>query len=72
MADSAVEPPVAKKCCVDPAAGGPASADSEPELEYASSCCIPTTFKAYQLVGVRPYSHDTSIFEFGLEEGQVS
>ena len=40
------------------------------ELEYASSCCIPTTWKEYILTGVTPYNHDCSIFEFGLEPGQ--
>jgi hypothetical protein len=39
-------------------------------LEYASSCVIPTTWKEYPLTNVVPYNHDTSIFEFGLEEGQ--
>lgn len=39
-------------------------------LEFASSCCIPTTWREYPLVGVRPYNHDSSIFEFGLEAGQ--
>ena len=40
------------------------------ELEYASSCCIPSTWKEYILIGVTPYNHDCSIFEFGLEPGQ--
>lgn len=45
------------------------AADESP-LEFASGCCIPTTWKEYPLVSVTPYNHDTSIFEFGLEEGQ--
>ena len=39
-------------------------------LDYASSCCIPTTWKEYKLIEVTPYNHDTSIFAFGLDEGQ--
>ena len=46
------------------------SEGSAPELEYASSCCIPTTWKDFPLLNVIPYNHDTSIFEFGLDEGQ--
>jgi len=48
---------------------GKRAAEADP-LEYASSCCIPTTWKEFSLVGITPYNHDTSIFEFGLEEGQ--
>ena len=46
-----------------------ASGASSP-LEYASSCIIPTTWTKFPLINVIPYNHDTSIFEFGLEEGQ--
>ncbi len=75
MAEAA---PAAKKSCTaaTAAAAAPAAAAGESEAaleeayEYASSCCIPTTWKEYPLVSVRPYNHDTSIFEFGLEEGQ--
>ena len=42
----------------------------EDGLQYASSCCIPTTWKEYNLIEVTPYNHDTSIFAFGLNEGQ--
>ena len=38
--------------------------------EYASSCCIPTTWSTYPLLNVQRYNHDTSIFEFGLQAGQ--
>ena len=44
--------------------------EHQAEMEYASSCCIPTTWKEYILIGVTPYNHDCSIFEFGLEPGQ--
>lgn len=75
MAEAA---PAAKKSCTaaaaaaaaPAAAAGKSEAALEEAYEYASSCCIPTTWKEYPLVSVRPYNHDTSIFEFGLEEGQ--
>ena len=51
----------AKKKRVEPA---------PPQWEYASSCCIPTTWKDYTLARITPYNHDTSIFEFKLEPGQ--
>ena len=43
---------------------------SKEELEYASSCIIPTTWHEYPLINVTPYNHNTSIFEFGLEPEQ--
>lgn len=36
------------------------------QLEYASSCCIPTTWIDFTLLEVQPYNHDTSIFTFGI------
>jgi hypothetical protein len=35
-------------------------------FEYASSCCIPTTWIKLPLVHFEPYNDDTSIFSFGL------
>jgi hypothetical protein len=67
MADAAA-PPAAKKINTG---GTPAPvAEAKPSLEYASSCVIPTTWAEYPLVGIKPYNHDTTIFDFGLEEGQ--
>lgn len=52
-------------------AAAPATPAATPEpLEYASSCVIPTTWAEFPLVGIKPYNHDTSIFEFGLADGQ--
>ena len=41
-------------------------------LEYASTCCIPTTWISLPLLLIEPYNHDTSIFTFGLPEGRSS
>ena len=65
----------AVKCALSPAlptvfSGNLRNMSIEGALEYASSCCIPTTWKEYKLIGVTPYNHDTSIFAFGLDEGQ--
>jgi hypothetical protein len=39
------------------------------DLEYASSCVIPTTWIDLPLLAITPYNHDTSIFSFGLPPG---
>ena len=41
-------------------------------LEYASSCCLPTSWVELPLLGVQQHSHDSSIFRFGLPEGRSS
>lgn len=40
------------------------------DLEKCSSCYIPTSWLALPLVGKRDYNHDSTIYEFGLPEGQ--
>ena len=39
-------------------------------LERCSSCYIPTSWLALPLVGKREYNYDTTIYTFGLPEGQ--
>ena len=41
-----------------------------PSLEYASSCFIPTTWLPLPLIEKREYNHDSTIYGFGLPEGQ--
>ena len=57
-------------------AAAPASAASAPveapaaDLEYASSCFLPTTFVELPLIAKTEYNHDSTIYEFGLPEGK--
>ena len=46
--------------------------EQERPLEYASSCCIPTTWIDLPLLSITPYNHDTSIFSFGLPKGAIN
>jgi len=39
-------------------------------LEYASSCFLPTTFVELPLIGRREYNRDSTIYTFGLPDGQ--
>ena len=41
-------------------------------LEYASSCCLPTSWVELPLLTVRQHNHDSTIFRFGLPEGRNS
>lgn len=36
------------------------------DLEYASSCCIPTTWIDLSLLDIQKYNDDTSIFSFAI------
>lgn len=49
---------------------GASKATREDAFTYASSCCVPTKWREYPLIGVTPFNHNTSIFEFGLESEQ--
>ena len=40
------------------------------DLERCSSCYIPTSFIALPIVERREYNHDSTIYAFGLPEGQ--
>ena len=42
----------------------PVSREKDPNLQYASSCVLPTTWTKCKLLRVTPYNHDTSIFDF--------
>jgi len=39
-------------------------------LEYASSCYLPTSWLELPLVAKREYNHDSTVYSFGLPEGQ--
>eukprot|EP00965_Chrysotila_dentata_P097095 3209399-Pleurochrysis_carterae.AAC.3 len=43
---------------------------SETQLEYASSCWLPTTWVNLPLVSRHEASHDATLYKFGLPEGQ--
>jgi ubiquitin-conjugating enzyme E2 D/E len=43
-----------------------------PGNEYASLCCLPTTWTPLTLLTKTQHSHDSSVFEFGLPPGMVS
>mmetsp|Transcript_15450 Transcript_15450/g.39854 ORF Transcript_15450/g.39854 Transcript_15450/m.39854 type:complete len:299 (+) Transcript_15450:30-926(+) len=49
---------------------GRRSCASTPALEYASSCFLPTEWKSLPLLARRQVNHDSTIYEFGLPEGQ--
>ena len=40
------------------------------ELEHCSSCYFPTSWLAVPLTGKKEYNHDSTIYTFGLPEGQ--
>jgi len=42
------------------------------QLEYASTCVLPTTWQRCRLLRVLPYNHDTSVFEFEVPGGSGS
>ena len=67
-APSTEEPPTSAKDA--PAAEEPPASpkDVEPELEYASTCFLPTTWLEVPLVARREYNHDSTIYSFGLPE----
>ena len=48
------------------------AATSKPDaaLEYASTCYIPTDWMALPLVERREYNHDSTVYSFGLPDGQ--
>jgi cytochrome-b5 reductase len=69
--DTTEAEPTAKRPRLEEAACTlPCEAHCNVKHEYASSCCIPTTWSTYPLLNVQRYNHDTSIFEFGLQAGQ--
>jgi ferredoxin-NADP reductase len=44
---------------------------TEPPMKLSgSSCALPAHFVDLQLLAVRPYNHDTSVFEFALPTGE--
>jgi len=43
---------------------------SVPALEHASSCYLPTEWHPLKLVGRREVSHDSTVYDFGLPDGQ--
>lgn len=45
-------------------------APSADGLERCSSCYIPTSWLALPLIGKDEYNHDSTIYKFGLPEGQ--
>ena len=44
--------------------------ETPPSLEYASTCFIPTTWLALPLIERKEYNHDSTVYSFGLPEGQ--
>ena len=44
--------------------------ETPPALEYASTCFIPTTWLALPLIERKEYNHDSTVYSFGLPEGQ--
>jgi len=38
----------------------------ETEIEFASSCVIPTTWKGFKLIAKNEASHNTTVYDFEL------
>jgi hypothetical protein len=54
---------------VEPSTATPSELLAADPVSYASACVIPTSWTALPVLSIAVYSHDTSVFTFGLPGG---